>query len=77
MLKTNSTIKEINLAGNNLNAAAARIFSEDIQDNGALASLDMSNNSLTQGQANYGDGARLGYKTDMSAVIALAEALKK
>ena len=46
MLKTNRTIKELNLAGNNLNAEAARIFSEDIQDNGALVSLNVANNSL-------------------------------
>ena len=44
MLKTNRTIKELNLAGNNLNAEAARIFSQDIHDNGALAKLDMSSN---------------------------------
>ena len=44
MLKTNPSIKEINLAGNNLNAEAGRIFSQDIHDNGALASLDLSNN---------------------------------
>ena len=41
MLKTNRSIKEINLAGNNLNAEAGRIFSQDIQDNGALAFLTM------------------------------------
>ena len=41
MLKTNRTIKELNLAGNNLNAEAARIFSQDIHDNGALAFLTM------------------------------------
>ena len=44
MLKTNRTIKEINLAGNNLNAEAGRIFSQDIHDNGALAKLDLSKN---------------------------------
>ena len=65
MLKTNRTIKEINLAGNNLNAEAARIFSQDIQDNGALASLNLANNNLT----NYGE--------DMSGITALAEALHK
>ena len=48
MLKTNRTIKELNLAGNNLNAEAARIFSQDIHDNGALASLDISNNDIGQ-----------------------------
>ena len=41
MLKTNTCLKEINLAGNNLNAEAARIFSQDIQDNGAMSRLDM------------------------------------
>ena len=46
MLKTNRTIKELNLAGNNLNAEAARIFSQDIHDNGALASLNLANNDL-------------------------------
>ena len=39
MLKTNKSIKEINLAGNNLNPEAARIFSQDIHDNGALAKM--------------------------------------
>ena len=46
MLKTNRTIKELNLAGNNLNAEAARIFSQDIQDNGALAFLTMNKYKL-------------------------------
>ena len=82
MLKTNKTIKEINLAGNNLNAEAGRIFSQDIHDNGALASLDISKNSLTQGQQDgthrYGPlQGQPKYKTDMSGVIVLAEALKK
>ena len=40
-LKTNSTIKELNLASNYINAEAARIFSQDIQDNGALAKLTL------------------------------------
>ena len=39
MLKTNKSIKELSLAGNNLNAEAARIFSQDIHDNGALAKM--------------------------------------
>ena len=46
MLKTNTSLKELNLAGNNLNAEAARIFSQDIHDNGALVSLSLANNSL-------------------------------
>ena len=50
ILKTNKTIKELNLAGNNLNAEAARIFSQDIHDNGALASLDISGNRIGREQ---------------------------
>ena len=46
MLKTNKGLKELNLAGNQLNAEAARIFSQDIQDNGALVSLNLANNDL-------------------------------
>ena len=41
MLKTNTSLKELNLAGNNLNSEAAGIFSQDIHDNGALAFLTM------------------------------------
>ena len=44
-LKTNRSIKELNLASNFINAEAARIFSQDIQDNGALAKLDLSGNN--------------------------------
>ena len=48
-------------------------------DSGALASLDISNNKLTKGKLKPGgeywrDGD---YETDMSGVIALAEALNK
>ena len=46
MLKTNRSIKEVSLAGNNLNAEAGRIFSQDIQDNGALSQLDISGNNF-------------------------------
>ena len=45
-----------------------------ILDSGALASLDISNNCLTQGEW---DDEEDEYKTDMTGVIALAEALKK
>ena len=44
-------------------------------DSGALASLDISNNCLTQG--DEWDDEEDEYKTDMTGVIALAEALKK
>ena len=51
MLKTNKTIKEINLAGNNLNAEAGRIFSQDIHDNGALAFVNLLGNDIPPEQA--------------------------
>ena len=50
MLKTNRTIKELDISGNNMNAEAGRIFSQDIQDNGALASLNISDNSISSDQ---------------------------
>ena len=46
MLKTNTSLKELNLAGNNLNAEAGRIFSEGLHDNGALSRLEIARNSL-------------------------------
>ena len=52
MLKTNKTIKELSLAGN-LNAEAARIFSQDIHDNGALVKLDLSDNSIGYQDEQY------------------------
>ena len=47
-------------------------------DSGALASLDISNNKLTQGEQIGGFGIldTPVYATDMSGVIALCEALK-
>ena len=44
------------------------------RDNGALSIFNISNNQLTQGEKDH---IRGGYKTDMSGVIALADALKK
>ena len=80
MLKTNRSLKEINLAENNLNAEAGRIFSEGLHDNGALASLNIANNHLTRGKWTNAlrDGDEddpANYKSDMSGVIALAEAI--
>ena len=43
-------------------------------DSGALSIFNISNNQLTQGEYDY---EMEEYKTDMSGVIALAEALKK
>ena len=42
MLKANTSITDLDLSKNNLNAEAAKILSEDIQDNGALAKLTFS-----------------------------------
>ena len=67
-----------------LGSAGAQVLSafmkrKFFQDNGALASLDISNNNLTQGEQTggfrYYDTPV--YATDMSGVIALCEALKK
>ena len=68
MLKTNTSLKELNLAGNNLNAEAGRIFSEGLHDNGALASLDISNNNLVsdspniQGKHSHKEGDMVEYE---------------
>ena len=62
-----------------LGVGCAVLVSNEIKDMGALASLDISNNNLTQGELKAGkmpfdvDA----YKTDMSGVIALSEVLKK
>jgi Ran GTPase-activating protein (RanGAP) involved in mRNA processing and transport len=45
-LKTNTSITELNISGNNLNAEAAVIFSEDMKDMGSLVSLNLANNNL-------------------------------
>ena len=45
------TIKELNISNSHLNADAAKILAEDIQDNGALASLDISGNHISSEQA--------------------------
>ena len=70
--------KEANLSGLGMDAADAAVLADDIHDNGALASLDISNNKLAQGEQDgynkYGDPE---YKTDLSGIIALADALKK
>ena len=46
MLKNNTSIKELNLAGNKLNAKAARILCQDTQGMEALATLNLANNKL-------------------------------
>ena len=50
-------IKEIDISGNFLNAEAARIFSQAIQDNGVLAKLTFRGDSLLCG---CGDTLELG-----------------
>ena len=51
VLKTNTSITEINLSQNELNAEAAKVLSDGIKDaNGALASLDVSNNRIDENQ---------------------------
>ena len=57
--------KELDLSNKGLTAGCAVLVSNEIQDMGALASLNLANNNLT----NYGE--------DMSGITALAEALHK
>jgi Ran GTPase-activating protein (RanGAP) involved in mRNA processing and transport len=45
-LKTNTSITELSLSGNKLNAEAASIFSDAIPDMGSLASLTISGNNI-------------------------------
>ena len=58
------------------------LTSNDNRDNGALVSLDISNNKLIRGKRKDEYKSRTGdedyyYESDMSGVIALAEAIKK
>jgi Ran GTPase-activating protein (RanGAP) involved in mRNA processing and transport len=46
MLKTNTSITELNVSSNWLNAEAAEILADGISDNGALTSLDVSDTNL-------------------------------
>jgi hypothetical protein len=49
-LKTNTSITELSLSGNKLDAEAAEILSEAIQDSRSLASLDISDNNMGDAQ---------------------------
>jgi len=73
-LKTNTSLMELNLSNCNLSGSDITGFAGDIKDNGTLSIFNISNNQLAQGEIDYESG---GYKTDMSGLIALAEALKK
>ena len=74
-----ANLTELDISSNWLTAEDAEILAPAINANGALASLDISNNKLTRGKPNgksYVHEDRK-YDTDMTGVIALAEALKK
>ena len=73
-LKTNTSLMELNLSNCNLSGSDITGFAGDIKDNGTLSIFNISNNNLTQGEW---DDSNYVHKTDMSGVIALAEALKK
>ena len=73
---------EADFSKQGLGAEDATLIGLDIEDNGALSDLDISNNNLTRGKWTnaFGDGDRndnRNYDTDMGGVTALAEALKK
>ena len=61
-LKTNSTLLELNLAKNDMRADDAKVFAGGVSANGALTSLNVSNNSI-------------GYGGNISGVEALAAAI--
>ena len=70
-LRTNSSLLELNLAKNDMNADDAKIFAASLSANGALTSLDVSKNMLC-GVDEDGDGTY-----DASGVTALADAIGK
>jgi Ran GTPase-activating protein (RanGAP) involved in mRNA processing and transport len=64
MLKTNTSITELNISNNNLNANAARIFSEAIRDNGSLSKLIF--NGGVNGYRGWKEGGRFTIDTTMT-----------
>ena len=50
LAKAIGNLKELSIASNLIKAEGAKILAPAIQDNGALVSLDISNNKLTQGE---------------------------
>jgi Ran GTPase-activating protein (RanGAP) involved in mRNA processing and transport len=47
MVRSNSTLQELNISKNQLDAECAEILAPAIGDNGALTSLNLSSNYLT------------------------------
>eukprot|EP00935_MAST-01C_sp_MAST-1C-sp1_P000186 g186.t1 len=84
MLKTNTTVTELNVSSNWLNAEAGRVLSDAISANRALTTLNMSANKLTRGKLkanphtsdSYWVSQDSSYESDMSGVIALADGIK-
>ena len=48
MLKTNAVLKELDMSSNYMDSADAKMLSEGIAANGALASLDLSQNNVPE-----------------------------
>jgi hypothetical protein len=72
-LNGNTTLRELSVAGNELDADDAKVLAPAIQAMGSLASLNLANNNLARGKSDgYG-----GYETDMTGVTALADALSE
>ena len=55
-LKANTSITELNLARNGINANDTKILAPAISDNGALSSLNLSSNKLTGPYGREMDG---------------------
>ena len=70
---------ELDFSGQNLEAGDVVLIANDIRDNRAMTSLDISANKLTRGKAIYGNGSNASldshWETDMSGIIAFAAAI--
>jgi hypothetical protein len=80
VLKASTSITELNLAKNCINAADATILAPAISDNGALSSLNLAKNHLgsRRGEAKHSNSDpdiddHWEWHTDMSGVVAIAE----
>ena len=72
------TETELDLSGRNFSASCAILVANEVKVNSAMISLDIPNNKLTQGNPipkRY-DWRDQTYETDMSGVVALADAIK-
>jgi hypothetical protein len=72
-IAASTAITELNLAGNGIDSDDAAILASAIKTMGALVSLNLARSNLARGK-RIGTSS-YGYETDMTGVIALADAL--